>query len=131
MDFMKCGMSVITHGYSRDRRPDLKQFVQSKEVSTQIKAQATFHERFEQSLSATKQLIESNAKAIAANSTKIDSERKAIRELRQTIRDSRFDNLDRHRRTSRKDYILYDILEDIQEDIREIGRKIDRQNPSS
>jgi predicted TIM-barrel fold metal-dependent hydrolase len=104
---------------------------QIKEVSTQIKTQATFYDRFDQSLSATKQLIESNAKAIAANITSIDSERKAIRELRRSIRESRFDNLDRHPRTSRKDYALYDILEEIQEDIREIGRKIDRQNPSA
>jgi hypothetical protein len=69
---------------------------QIKEISVQIKAQATFHDRFEQSLSATKQLIESNAKAIAANSTIIDSERKAIKELRRTIRESRLDNLNRH-----------------------------------
>jgi hypothetical protein len=69
---------------------------QIKEVSVKIKAQSTFHDRFEQSLSATKQLIESNAKAIAANSTIIDSERKAIKELRRTIRESRLDNLDRH-----------------------------------
>jgi methyl-accepting chemotaxis protein len=59
--------------------------VQIKEVSVQIKAQATFHDRFEQSLSATRQLIDSNAKAIAANSTSIESERKAIRELRRSI----------------------------------------------
>lgn len=44
---------------------------QIKEISVQIKAQAIFHDRFEQSLSATKQLIESNAKAIAASSTGI------------------------------------------------------------
>ena len=53
---------------------------QIKEISVQIKAQATFHDRFEQSLSATKQLIESNAKAIAASSTSIEDERKAIRD---------------------------------------------------
>ena len=62
---------------------------QIKEISVQIKAQATFHDRFEQSLSATKQLIESNAKAIAASSTSIEDERKAIRELRRTIREYR------------------------------------------
>jgi hypothetical protein len=70
---------------------------QIKEVSVQIKAQATFHDRFEQSLSATRQLIESNAKAIAANSTSIESERKAIKELRRTIRESRLENIDRYR----------------------------------
>jgi RecA-family ATPase len=77
---------------------------QVKEVSVQIKAQATFHDshserlcqRFEQSLSATRQLIDSNAKAIAANSTSIDSERKAIRELRRSIRESRLENFDCH-----------------------------------
>ncbi len=69
---------------------------QIKEISVQIKAQATFHDRFEQSLSAIRQLIESNAKAIAASSTSIEDERKAIRELRRTIRESRLDNLDRH-----------------------------------
>jgi predicted nucleic acid-binding Zn-ribbon protein len=102
---------------------------QIKEISTQIKAQATFHDRFEQSLSATKQLIESNAKAIAANSTSIDSERKAIKELRRTIRESRLDNLDRHRDHQKRTNALYDSLDDLQEDIREIRRKIDRQNP--
>ena len=57
---------------------------QIKEISVQIKAQATFHDRFEQELSTTRKLIESNAKAIATNSTSIDSERKAIKELRKT-----------------------------------------------
>jgi hypothetical protein len=42
---------------------DLSQ--QIKEVSVQIKVQATFHNPFEQSLSATRQLIDSNAKVIA------------------------------------------------------------------
>jgi hypothetical protein len=37
------------------------------------------------------------AKAIAANSTSIDSERKAIRELRRSIRESRIEHLVRHR----------------------------------
>ncbi len=103
---------------------------QIKEISVQIKAQATFHDRFEQSLSATKQLIESNAKAIAASSTSIEDERKAIRELRRTIRESRLDNLDRHREHQERGNVLYDSLEDLHEDIKEIGRKIDRQNPS-
>ena len=67
---------------------DLSQ--QIKEISVQIKAQATFHDRFEQELSTTRKLIESDAKAIAANSTSIDSERKAIKELRRSIRESRF-----------------------------------------
>jgi hypothetical protein len=40
---------------------------QIKEISIQIKAQATFHDRFEQSLSATRQLIDSNAKAIVVH----------------------------------------------------------------
>lgn len=102
---------------------------QIKEISVQIKAQATFHDRFEQSLSATKQLIESNAKAIAASSTSIEDERKAIRELRRTIRESRLDNLDRHREHQERSNALYDSLEDLHEDIKEIGRKIDRQNP--
>ncbi|WP_373544330.1 hypothetical protein [Chamaesiphon sp.] len=101
---------------------------QIKEISVQIKAQATFHDRFEQSLSATKQLIESNAKAIAASSTSIEDERKAIKELRRTIRESRLDNLDRHREHQRSN-ALYDSLEDLHEDIKEIGRKIGRQNP--
>ena len=102
---------------------------QIKEISVQIKAQATFHDRFEQSLSATKQLIEFNAKAIAASSTSIEDERKAIRELRRTIRESRLDNLDRHREHQERSNALYDSLEDLHEDIKEIGRKIDRQNP--
>gem|GEM_PF-2766055 len=103
---------------------------QIKEISVQIKAQATFHDRFEQSLSATKQLIESNAKAITASSTSIEDERKAIRELRRTIRESRLDNLDRHREHQERSNVLYDSLEDLHEDIKEIGRKIDRQNPA-
>jgi predicted neuraminidase len=102
---------------------------QIKEVSVQIKAQATFHDRFEQSLSATRQLIDSNAKAIAANSTSIDGERKAIRELRRSIRESRLENIDRYRESQERSNSLYDTLEDLQEDIKEIGRKIDRQNP--
>ena len=102
---------------------------QIQEISVQIKAQATFHDRFEQSLSATKQLIESNAKAIAASSTSIEDERKAIRELRRTIGESRLDNLDRHREHQERSNALYDSLEDLHEDIKEIGRKIDRQNP--
>ena len=101
---------------------------QIKEISVQIKAQATFHD-IEQSLSATKQLIESNAKAIAASSTSIEDERKAIRELRRTIRESRLDNLDRHREHQERGNVLYDSLDDLHEDIKEIGRKIDRQNP--
>jgi chromosome segregation ATPase len=106
---------------------DLSQ--QIKEVSTQIKAQATFHDRFEQQLSATKQLIESNAKAIAASSTSIENERKAIKELRRSIRESRLENFDRHREQQERTNTLYDALEDLQDDIKEIGRKIDRQNP--
>ena len=102
---------------------------QIKEISVQIKAQATFHDRFEQSLSATKQLIESNAKAIAASSTSIEDERKAIRELRRTIRESRLDNLDRYREHQERSNALYDSLEDLHEDTKEIERKIDRQNP--
>ena len=102
---------------------------QIKEVSVQIKAQATFHDRFEQQLTATKQLIESNAKAIAASSTSIENERKAIKELRRSIRESRLENFDRHREHQERTNILYDTLEDLQDDIKEIGRKIDRQNP--
>jgi chromosome segregation ATPase len=101
---------------------------QIEESSVQIKAQATFHDRFEQSLSATRQLIESNAKAIAANSTSIDSERKAIKELRRTIRESRLDNLDRHREHQERTNALYDSMDDLQDNIKEIGKKIDRQN---
>ena len=102
---------------------------QVKEVSTQIKAQATFHDRFEQQLTATRQLIESNAKAIAASSTSIENERKAIKELRRSIRESRLENFDRHREHQERTNTLYDTLEDLQDDIKEIGRKIDRQNP--
>ncbi len=102
---------------------------QIKEISTQIKAQATFHDRFDRSLSATKQLIESNTKVIAANITSIETERKAIRELRRSIRESQLENFDRYRRQERTS-ALYDTIEDLQEDIREIGRKIDRQSPS-
>ena len=101
---------------------------QIKEISIQIKAQATFHDRFEQELSTTRKLIESNAKAIAANSTSIDSERKAIKELRRTIRESRLDNLDRHRDHQERTNALYDSLDDLQDDIKESGRKIDRKN---
>jgi chromosome segregation ATPase len=103
---------------------------QIKEISVQIKAQATFHDRFEQELSATKQLIESNAKAIAANSTSIDSERKAIRELRRSIRESRMENLDRHRDTIDRNNSLAEAVEEIQDDIKHIRRYFDRQNPS-
>jgi phage shock protein A len=103
---------------------------QIKEISIQIKAQATFHDRFEQELSATKQLIESNAKAIAANSTSIDSERKAIRELRRSIRESRMENLDRHRDTIDRNNSLAEAVEEIQDDIKHIRRYFDRQNPS-
>jgi chromosome segregation ATPase len=102
---------------------------QIKEISVQIKAQATFHNRFEQELSTTRKLIESNAKAIAANSTSIDSERKAIKELRRTIRESRLDNLDRHREHQERTNALYDSMEDLEDNIKEIGKKIDRQNP--
>jgi predicted neuraminidase len=103
---------------------------QIKEISVQIKAQAIFHDRFEQELSTTRKLIESNAKSIAANSTSIDSERKAIRELRRTIRESRLDNLDRHRDHQERTNALYDSLDDLQDDIKEIGKKIDRKNLS-
>jgi hypothetical protein len=101
---------------------------QIKEISVQIKAQATFHDRFEQELSTTRKLIESNAKAIAANSTSIDSERKAIKELRRTIRESRLSNLDRHREHQELTNTLYDSPEDLHDDVKEIGRKIDRRN---
>jgi hypothetical protein len=101
---------------------------QIKEISIQIKAQATFHDRFEQELSTTRKLIESNVKAIAANSTSIDSERKAIKELRRTIRESRLDNLDRHRDHQELTNALYDSLDDLQDDIKEINRKLDRKN---
>jgi predicted neuraminidase len=103
---------------------------QIKEISIQIKAQATFHDRFEQELVTTRKLIESNAKAIAANSTSIDSERKAIKELRRTIRESRLDNLDRHRDHQERTNALYDSMDELQDDIKEIGRKIDRQDPA-
>jgi hypothetical protein len=86
---------------------------QIKEISVQIKAQATFHDRFEQELATTRKLIESNAKAIAANSTSIDSERKAIRELRRTIRESRLDNLDRHRDHQERTNALYESMDDL------------------
>jgi chromosome segregation ATPase len=103
---------------------------QIKEISVQIKAQATFHDRFEQELSATKQLIESNAKAIAANGTSIDSERKAIRELRRSIRESRMENLDRHRDTIDRNNSLAEAVEEIQDDMKHIRQYFDRQNPS-
>jgi chromosome segregation ATPase len=106
------------------------QATQIKEISVQIKAQVTFHDRFEQELSATKQLIESNAKAIAANSTSIDSERKAIRELRRSIRESRMENLDRHRDTIDRNSSLAEAVEEIQDDMKHIRRYFDRQNPS-
>lgn len=102
---------------------------QIKEISVQIKAQATFHDRFEQELATTRKLIESNAKAIAANSSSIDSERKAIKELRRTIRESRLDNLDRHREHQERTSVIYDSLDDLQDDIKEIKRKLDRQSP--
>jgi predicted Rossmann fold nucleotide-binding protein DprA/Smf involved in DNA uptake len=44
---------------------------QIKEVSVQIKAQATFDNPFDRSLSATRQLIDSNAKVIAENTQQI------------------------------------------------------------
>ena len=103
---------------------------QIKEISTQIKAQATFHDRFEQELSTTKQLIESNAKAIAANSTSIDSERKAIRELRRSIREARMESLDRHRDTLDRSSSLAEVVEEMQDDIKQIRQYFDQQNSS-
>ena len=100
---------------------------QIKEISIQIKLQATFHDRFEQELSATKQLIESNAKAIASNSTSIDSERKAIRELRRSIRDSRMENIDRHRDTLDRNNALAEAVEEMQDDLKEIRLRFDSQ----
>jgi phage-related tail protein len=102
---------------------------QIKEISIQIKSQKTFHDRFEQELSTTRKLIESNAKAITANINSIETERKAIRELRRNIRESRLENFDRYHRQERIN-ALYETIEDLQEDIREIRLKIDRQNLS-
>jgi methyl-accepting chemotaxis protein len=65
---------------------------QIKEVSTQIKAQSTFHDRFDQELTKTEKLIQSNAKAIEANSNRYVERAKyeldAIREVRRSIRES-------------------------------------------
>jgi DNA repair ATPase RecN len=62
---------------------------QIREISVHIKAQASFHNRFEQELTELKKIIQSNAKAIEANGDR-DVERaryelSAIRELRRTI----------------------------------------------
>jgi chromosome segregation ATPase len=99
---------------------------QVREVSTQIRAMANFHDRFEQELSVTKQLIESNAKAIEANGSRdikrAKYELESIRELSRSIRYSHAESLDNNNNA------LRDSIEDIRDDIREINRKLDRPN---
>jgi hypothetical protein len=73
---------------------------QIREVSVQIKAQATFHDRFEQELAETRKLIQSNAKAIQANGDREIERAKyellAIREVRRSIRSFHAESLDRN-----------------------------------
>jgi chromosome segregation ATPase len=99
---------------------------QIKEVSIQIKAQATFHDRFEQELAETRKLIQSNAKAIQANSEREIERAKyelaAIREVRRSIRSSHAESLDRNN-------ALQESIEDLRDEIKEINERIDRQNP--
>ena len=102
---------------------------QIKEISVQIKAQTTFHDKFEQELSTTRKLIESNVNASAISSNGFDSECKAIKELRRSIRESRFEHLDRHRDTLDRNHALAEAVEDLQDDIKEINRKLNRKNP--
>lgn len=95
---------------------------QIREISVQIKAQATFHDRFEQELSETKKLIQSNAKAIQANGER-DVERAkyelaSIRELRRVIRNSHAESLDRN-----------NALQESVEDLRDRVQDIDNNNP--
>jgi phage shock protein A len=96
---------------------------QIREISVHIKAQASFHNRFEQELTELKKIIQSNAKAIEANGER-DVERaryelSAIRELRRTIRNSHAENLDRN-----------NALQESIEDLRDIIQELDRNNPS-
>ena len=99
---------------------------QIKEVSIQIKAQATFHDRFEQELAETRKLIQSNAKAIQANGEREIERAKyelaAIREVRRSIRSSHAESLDRNN-------ALQESIEDLRDEIKEINERIDRQNP--
>jgi chromosome segregation ATPase len=99
---------------------------QIKEVSIQIKSQATFHDRFEQELAETRKLIQSNAKAIQANDEREIERAKyellAIREVRRSIRSSHAESLDRNN-------ALQESIEDLRDEIKEINERIDRQNP--
>jgi phage shock protein A len=96
---------------------------QIREISVHIKAQASFHNRFEQELTELKKIIQSNAKAIEANGERdVDRARyelSAIRELRRTIRNSHAENLDRN-----------NALQESIEDLRDIIQELDRNNPS-
>lgn len=100
---------------------------QIREVSVQIKAQATFHDRFEQELAETRKLIQSNAKAIQANGDREIERAKyellAIREVRRSIRSSHAESLDRNN-------ALQESIEDLRDEIKEINDRIDRQNTS-
>lgn len=106
---------------------------QLREVSIQIKAQATFHDRFEQELSETRKLIQSNAKAIqsSGDSFTVQMNREieqtkyelaAIRELRRSMRTSHAESLDRNN-------ALQESIEDLRDEIKELNNKIDRQSP--
>ena len=98
---------------------------QIKEVSTQIRAMATFHYRFEQELSATKRLIEANAKAIESNGSRDVARAKyeldSIRELSRSIRYAHAQSLDDNN-------ALRDSIEDLRDDLQEIKQKLDRPN---
>lgn len=100
---------------------------QIREVSVQIKAQATFHDQFEQELAETRKLIQSNAKAIQANGDREIERAKyellAIREVRRSIRSSHAESLDRNN-------ALQESIEDLRDEIKEINDRIDRQNTS-
>jgi predicted nucleic acid-binding Zn-ribbon protein len=89
---------------------------QIRELTIQIKAMATFHDRFEQDLSATRQLIQSNAKLIESLSEDRRAAELETRELRRSIRDSVRN--------------IWDIIETVQDEIRGLNNNmIDRQNP--
>jgi methyl-accepting chemotaxis protein len=96
---------------------------QVREIATHIKAQATFHDRFDLELTELKKIVQSNAKAIEANGDRAVEraryELAAIRELRRTIRNSHAENLDRN-----------NALQESIEDLRDIIQEMSRDNPS-
>jgi hypothetical protein len=64
---MAQAIAAIAENSQENRRINQELTEEIREVSVQIKAQATFHDRFEQELAETRKLIQLNAKAIQAN----------------------------------------------------------------